>query len=597
VRQRVPRGANRLIAVSGAPQHHWSEVIDPIRDSAPREGAEWEGSWGRIAAWGPQVTLASAHGVAVAAHNRAPKCLAATAILGGYLASGFSYLDGMRGRFSFVLCDERQRIFAGGRDVLGRCGLAWCRSGEEFWFSTSVIDLLPVLRKRIHWDRVYLSDWFLGLASQCQVRTAFDEIKRCMPGQLVYREGEETRHRQFDSIHDDAAPGGLTSAVERFQFLAERGMLEFDERAVLLLSGGIDSMALASAWSRTRSSFHALTYRLPDEVVGSEDSRRLHRLECCGKMARSEFRIPRQILHGEWLESWLNESVRLFDDPPIGSPALLPARWLTYQEAKRRGFEIVINGEGGDEIFDLAASPLDMWRERARVRAILMLLLDERYRSLLSWKRFLSQPRGLLARYRGFEHDEAFVIPLGPSMDFINSDAANTALNAFTRRIQLKCFHDRLMAILMSGASESARSAAEGLGEAAGVRVESPLWEPEMAELACSLRAADRLGLSVSKPLLTESLRAWGDAGICSKATIDSCYSQAVESVGANLLALLSERVRVVDLLSSWIDSKALRYAPDGSRAAQGRLDMEFIVRLCFGAAWMAAIQDSFDIS
>lgn len=530
-------------------------------------------------------------------HNRTGKRLCANTILDGYLDTGLSWFDGVRGRFSFVVCDERQRILAGGRDVLGRCGLAWHSDGDEFWFSTRVIDLLPVIRRGIHWDRVYLADWLLGLASQGQVGTPFEEIKRCQPGEVIYRDGAEIRHRQFDSIRGDGIRQELASGVEQFQSLAERGMLEFDERAVLLLSGGIDSMALAAAWSRSRPFFHALTYRLPDEVVSPEDNRRLCRLEDGGKVNRREFRIPSSVFDREWLGNWLTESARLFDDPPVGSPALLPARWLTYQQAGQQGFEVAINGEGGDEIFEIAASPFDLWRERARLRAIVILLLDNRYRSPLAWRRFLSQAFESQLGYSEAQssNDQSLIFPLGLSADFRNSDEAIAALNAFARRIQLKRFPDRMKAVLLSGASENARCAAEALGESVGVQVESPLWEPGIAELANSLRAADRLRLSLSKPLLVEAHRAWGDEEILSRPASDSGYARVVDATAAGLSTLLSQRVRAVDLLSSWIEPEI--FSPDRRGAgSQERIDAEFAIRLCFGATWMSTVQSGQNI-
>ncbi|MFE2117258.1 asparagine synthase-related protein [Streptomyces microflavus] len=403
------------------------------------------------------------------------------------------------------------------------------------------------------------------------------------------------REHCFDSIRDYRESEKQQESVEKFKDAIEIAMSNFDSRAVLLLSGGLDSTILASAWMQDAPSFSALTYRLPNELFAKEDLRRLHRLQRSGRVDWNVFQIPSRMLEADWMEDWARKCVQMLDDPPVGSPVLLSARWAICREASARGFKTVINGEGGDELFELPSFPTDMWMERAWIRAIHMFLRDDRYRSWPSYERILAQALpSFMARGRqagGLQR----VLPVAASNIFLDSDAASIALEAFRHRLHLPRFHERMMNILMSSASENARSGAEYIGEWAGVEVESPLLAPRIVEIATSLRAIERMHPSVSKPFLISALNSWGDRDVSGRAAVDTTYLKVLHAVAGSLRNVIGKHVQRVGLLSSWVDGWKIDQRIGATEATTNK-DSEFILRLYFGALWMTAIEAEFNV-
>src|SRR5947209_3916793 len=143
--------------------------------------------------------------------------------------------------------------------VLGQSGLAWHSVRGEAWLASSVIDLVTLVEEAAGWNTTYLADWLLGLASQPQTATAFEGVQRCRPGEIiVLSDGTVDRH-QFDKLSADDAEVPLAPGVSRFRALVKRNLGSVDDRAALAMSGGLDSTAVALAWSSVRPGFHALT--------------------------------------------------------------------------------------------------------------------------------------------------------------------------------------------------------------------------------------------------------------------------------------------------------------------------------------------------
>ena len=280
----------------------------------------------------------------------------------------------------------------------------------------------------------------------------------------------------------------------------------------------------------------------------------------------------------EWLEAWIAR-LPTFDDPPAIAPATLLARCALYRAARERGFERVIDGDGGDELFELPVAPADLL-PRDRARGLLLLVLDRRFRRRGPRLGFLAQ----LIRRRTLDSRFGLAPPLpaGVAPDLMATSEVQAALTAFRDRLRLPTFYDRLVAILLSTASASACSASELLGANEGVQVASPLWDADIAELAMALDPRDLLKLGRHKAFLRAALPA--DAGPSrSRRTDDRIYGQMLRAMAAALAGPVTERVRQVDPLARWVDLHTLRRGT--------RLDPDFVVRLYFGAAWMAAVQ------
>jgi asparagine synthetase B (glutamine-hydrolysing) len=522
----------------------WQAALRRLGIERPGEWSQWEGRSGRIAVSGRDAILVNAHGVALALCGSLRDGRGAGDLLAGYLGRGFDAFRGARGEFSFVLCDERDGFLSGGRDVLGGVGLAWCRRGRNAWFASSVIDLVRATDHPVHWNKTYLADWFLELGSQPQTCTAFAGIERCAPGEIIrLREGYGARHR-FDEIRSSPDPGGTRPDVARFRDLLGRKVTRARGPSVLSLSGGVDSTVVALACADAEPVLHTMTYRAPGARQPCEDERRTWLLAHHPEVRPADVQVPKWFFTELWLDEWAS-GLPVSDDPPSDSPALLPARWSLYKAARDHGFSEVLDGRGGDEIFDLPVSSVDRKAFDSRfARATAQLLV-------------------------------------GATPELTEAPEVHEALTAFRERLTLAHFRDRMVAVLTSAASESARSTADLLADTFGLRTASPLWDADVAELAARLDPLDRVDRFVEKPFLRAVLRAQGCDVECPR-QVDQTYASVARRMAPAVAAGLPERLRRVDLLASWVDMSAFRSSHDNPG---------LMVRLYLGASWMSAVE------
>ena len=252
------------------------------------------------------------------------------------------------GDYAFAVWDHRDRTLFCARDALGVRPLYWAETGRRFVCGSSLDDV----RTRVGSSRLHEPAVVSFLVHGCNTETAtttFAGVHRLRPGhQLIVREDAAApsprRHWWFP------APEPLRLArdeeyVERFRDLlgeAVRDRLRTD-RAAILLSGGVDSTALAAtarrvapgtrltAWTNDMGpSQPADEIRLAAEVasrVGADHHVVPHVSTPLAHLAAPDFRTPEPLDEPEW------------------------GAWVRQLTTISRGVPVLINGEDGDAVF------------------------------------------------------------------------------------------------------------------------------------------------------------------------------------------------------------------------------------------------------
>ena len=278
-------------------------------------------------------------------------------IMEAYRSAGSLGLGKLRGEYAFVLWDGRARQLWAGCDPVGLRAPAYVWDGQNFALCSRAIPLLGFPGGRAAWNEGFVAHLLSGIWAPLATATAFRGVRRMLGGELLCVSA--------DGLHQ-SAPGGLTFGRSRLD--AQRALSDLEERldcaisstleedrVCVALSGGIDSCVVASTLTRRRSHLDAFSLVAPIGSTGASST--LSDLV-------AQLGVRSHLIHVGPTSNSLDLSA-LPDDPICAGPALQAARVDLLRAAKEHGFDRVFDGEGGDEIFDLAWRLGDLLRETA----------------------------------------------------------------------------------------------------------------------------------------------------------------------------------------------------------------------------------------
>lgn len=265
---------------------------------------------------------------------------------------GEQLLASARGSFLLALWDERQQRGLIARDQLGERPLLW-HGGSRLAFASDYRPLLDLVTPRPAPDPVAVSCW-LGSSVPSNGRTFYEGVHRLKPGHLIeLRDGAWTPREYWSPQYREpvrAAPeelyGGLRGEMERATGATLRGV----RSAGVLLSGGLDSStvaALAAPQAQAAgTSLRAYSAVFPglesaDESAFIDDTLAAHRLSG-----------TRMAVQGGSLLAGSLRYARTWLAPDISANNFF---WVDLlRRAADDGTEVLLDGEGGDEVFKTA---------------------------------------------------------------------------------------------------------------------------------------------------------------------------------------------------------------------------------------------------
>ena len=279
---------------------------------------------------------------------------------------GAGMLDEIGGNFALLAWDARVREGILAVDPLGSRSLFFHDGGRaRLCFATEIRELLRLLGSEPGPDEGAVSRW-LAFGSLEPDETLFAGIQR-LPGGSYLRlsDGGWTRHRHWrpsfstpPRTTQDEAADLVKDGLERSVSLRGAGL-----SAGILVSGGLDSSSVAAVASAAGpSSLQAYSATFPDDAAVDESEfidvavhqlglpSRRHPVEAAGALAAA----------AEHVREW-----RL----PSASPNLFFQRSLLAL-ARSDGVEVVLDGEGGDELFGCSPYLLSDLLRGLRLRSL-----------------------------------------------------------------------------------------------------------------------------------------------------------------------------------------------------------------------------------
>lgn len=281
---------------------------------------------------------------------------------------GHGLLDHLRGSFTLALWSEARREGMVVRDPLGSLPLFTCAWGGGVLFASEVVDLLAVLPQRPGPDRLALLDLLADTPHHSE-RTLFEGIAPLPPAHalLVDTHGWRT-WRYWRPTYRPGPQIGLPEAAERLRGAVAKAVADDHRPGArgVLLSGGIDSCTVAAHAAPAlagREPLRAYSLVFPDHPEIDEATGIEQVAEQVGiASTRAAIRDGSPLAFGlRFLDAWALPAVSM------NGYAKVPL----MRFARDQGVRIMLDGEGGDELFGLSQwLPADYLR-RGDARAAL----------------------------------------------------------------------------------------------------------------------------------------------------------------------------------------------------------------------------------
>lgn len=272
-------------------------------------------------------------------------------LVAAYQKWGANCLNHLNGMFAFAIWDTRQRKLFMARDRFGEKPLYYLHQRGRFVLASELKQFLTEgFDARI--DRSALADFFLYYLQDHDDRTFFESVKQLPAAHwMEFDLATETLkgpHRywapeiagDFDDSRDRQLEGELALLLAD----SVRLRLRSDVPVGVCLSGGLDSTSICSlaATQKNSLSFSAYTMGFPDygddELLAARSF-----AKHAGVRHREASLQPREL----WEQL---AEFTYFQDGPTGGPSTFASRKV-FEAARADGTIVLLNGQGGDELF------------------------------------------------------------------------------------------------------------------------------------------------------------------------------------------------------------------------------------------------------
>jgi asparagine synthase (glutamine-hydrolysing) len=270
---------------------------------------------------------------------------AAAAVARAYEVHGLDCLRHMRGTFAVAIADgtHRRGLLAIDRMAIRTLSYARAAGGVVFSTSASAVAAHPAVGRRLSRQGIYN---YLYCEDVPAPGTIFEKVAKLQPGQRVVIEGDSVRTDFYWTLQYLDA-GGEPEEALRAEF--QRLLRECVARAApagdagTFLSGGTDSSTVTGILTELRGG-PIDTYSIGFEAEGY-DEMQYARIAARHFASRSHehYVTPRDVAAAVPL-------IATMYDEPFGNASAVPTYYCA-KLAKDDGRELLLAGDGGDEIF------------------------------------------------------------------------------------------------------------------------------------------------------------------------------------------------------------------------------------------------------
>jgi asparagine synthase (glutamine-hydrolysing) len=426
----------------------------------------------------------------------------ASAVAEAYRRFGIGCIKHLPGRFRFVLHDADAGLLIAGCSTAPPWPLAYWSDSRTTIISSRLLPMLHCPEVSRALDESYLVHLVMGLSAMPDGLTPIRGIRRLRTGEALVVDANGAHVSRVDRLTPTAVAGNRAQLGRAF--VEELGKAVAAsvrrERSVISLSGGLDSAAILSSGLKDAGDLAALAFVAP-ALDSTAEIESIHAME----RAWPQLHVMR--VDASDAGDLPDLGTELRDDPPLTPLALLPARALLWSRAREGGFQTVIEGEGGDELFSMLPSPLDAMRSGHLLTAAGHVLRASGRRALVENGLWLPHMPGLVRRaWLQRRHPIDTELPAFAVWGAADRPAIRDAVHEYLETLVHRPFAARLEEWLSAptvvGAALSRRHVAGGFG----LELEWPMLDRGVLELVIGLHDAGAIDGAPDKPFLQDAL-------------------------------------------------------------------------------------------
>ena len=264
-----------------------------------------------------------------------------------YELYGLGCVHHLRGMFAFCLYDTKKEQLIVARDRIGEERVYFAEVPCGVVISSELKTILQeyIPQPQLNVEALLAPIRFTG---GIHPRDTFvEQIKRVLPGEmLIITANGVQRKRYWERKRTYDYAGTLEQSKEKtLELLHEAVDIEMrsDVPVAVMLSGGVDSSAVAAIAKRCGHEVHTIT-------TGYTGSHAQDEREVAKRFAREQgFHYHEiELSEKDYVDSF-DELVAYLDEPMTDSTAI--AQWAMFKKVKEMGFKVLLGGMGGDELF------------------------------------------------------------------------------------------------------------------------------------------------------------------------------------------------------------------------------------------------------
>lgn len=259
-----------------------------------------------------------------------------------------AFLDKLRGAFAFALWDDQKKKLFVATDYFGIRPVVYSEKNGEYLAASRIRTLLidRDISRQIHPDAVY---HYLFFQAICSPLSIYKGVGKLEPGKYhAYDNGNLQEIRYYDIEYSPDNSLQEKEWTRRIFTEVEKAVniylpLTPHEKTGCFLSGGTDSSTIAGLYGRL-SGKPAQTFS-----IGFDDPK-YNELEYA-ELAVKKFgtKQTEHFVTPEDTFSLISELCQVYDEP-FGNASVVAAFYCA-QAAKQKGVDVLLGGDGGDEIF------------------------------------------------------------------------------------------------------------------------------------------------------------------------------------------------------------------------------------------------------
>jgi asparagine synthase (glutamine-hydrolysing) len=429
-----------------------------------------------------------------------------------YEDMGNEMVSKLRGMFAFAIWDDRhQRLFLA-RDRFGKKPLYYSQPQAGGLFFASELKALRLIAEPLaeHWTiRPQGIYDYLSLGFVPQPATIFDRVQMLEPGHSMSWDGRQLTKREYWKLEaTECETTNYQAVLERVRSLiadAVKMRLRSDVPLGILLSGGIDSSIVAYEASKALGpGLHTFSIgvddkKLDESGVASHTAAQLGMKNTCMRLNFAPLEMIQYL-------------AKHFDQP-FADASAIPS--YAVCRLARQHVAVVLNGDGGDELFagyrrDLAAAWADkmpyappwVWRLLCRVAALATTGHRSRGGFVSRFARGMSQIGG--ARYLAWTND---MLDRGQKQKYWRGTECAATEDWITNKLGEipSALQQQRVANIQINLVNALLVKMDMASMAASVEARSPFLDHVLAEFSFSLPCRYLLRGGSTKPLLRDA--------------------------------------------------------------------------------------------